>query len=397
MAALDFPASPSLNDVYSANGRSWIWNGTTWNPYGSGIADGDRGDITVSNNGATWTVDDEVVTYAKIQNVSAASRLLGRGSASGAGDVEEISIGSGLSMTGTTLAATVTDTGITQLTGDVTAGPGSGSQVATIPNNTVTFAKMQDISTQHFIGRHTSGSGDPEQIGLDGGLEFQGANIRRSALTGDVTASAGSNTTTIANGAVTYAKMQDVSAASRLIGRGSASGSGDPEEITLGSGLTMTGTTLSASGGGGATPIYAEITTDWSTTDNTSLQDITGLAAAMAANTDYEVKAYLIYTTTATTTGLSLGVSGPASPDMVNLHGFIYRAFNVTPNSGNAQAYGQLVVNTNGSATNAGAIIEGVIRNGANAGNLQLQGRVETAVAGTLTIKANSCLILTPI
>jgi len=134
-------------------------------------------------------VDNDAVTYAKIQNVSAASKLLGRGD-SGSGDVQELTLGTGLSMTGTTLAVTVTDTGITQLTGDVTAGPGSGSQTATI-----------------------------------------------------------------ANDAVTYAKMQNVSAASKLLGRGSASGSGDPEEITLGTGLTMTGSTLSASGGsiGGST------------------------------------------------------------------------------------------------------------------------------------------------
>lgn len=39
-----------------------------------------------------------------------------------------------------------TDTGITQLTGDVTAGPGSGSQAATIPNNTINQAKMADNS-----------------------------------------------------------------------------------------------------------------------------------------------------------------------------------------------------------------------------------------------------------
>lgn len=78
-------------------------------------------------------------------------------------------------------------------------------------------------------------------------IEFQ-----RAALTGDVTASANSNATTIASNAVTYAKMQDVSAASKLLGRGD-SGSGDPQEITLGTGLTMTGTTLSASGGGSGT------------------------------------------------------------------------------------------------------------------------------------------------
>ncbi len=56
---------------------------------GVGFSDGDKGDITISSTGTVLTIDNDAVTYAKIQNVSATDRLLGRSSA-GAGDVEEI-------------------------------------------------------------------------------------------------------------------------------------------------------------------------------------------------------------------------------------------------------------------------------------------------------------------
>lgn len=68
------------------------------------VSDGDRGDISVSGSGATWSVDAAAISYSKIQDV-AASRLLGRGSASGSGPPQEVSIGSGLAMSGTILAA----------------------------------------------------------------------------------------------------------------------------------------------------------------------------------------------------------------------------------------------------------------------------------------------------
>lgn len=54
-----------------------------------GVSDGDKGDITVSASGSVWTVDNDAITYAKIQNVSATDKILGRSTA-GAGDIEEI-------------------------------------------------------------------------------------------------------------------------------------------------------------------------------------------------------------------------------------------------------------------------------------------------------------------
>lgn len=68
------------------------------------LPDRDFGDITISSSGASMAIDSDAVTYAKMQNVSAASRILGRGD-SGSGDVQELTLGSGLSISGTTLSA----------------------------------------------------------------------------------------------------------------------------------------------------------------------------------------------------------------------------------------------------------------------------------------------------
>lgn len=149
-----------------------------------------------------------------------------------------------------------------------TGYPPADTSVTTgkIADNAVTFAKMQDIATDRLIGRDTAGTGDPEALTVTGGLEFTGSGgIRRSALTGDVTASAGSNSTTIPNDTITYAKMQNVSATARLLGR-ATSGAGDVEEITIGSGLSLSGTTLSSSGVGGSSLTVEEV--DGSPTDS---------------------------------------------------------------------------------------------------------------------------------
>lgn len=77
--------------------------------------------------------------------------------------------------------------------GDVTVG-GTGTTL-TIDNNAVTYGKMQDMTTDRLLGRDTAGSGDPEELTVGGGIEFTGTGIQRSALTGAITASAGSGAT----------------------------------------------------------------------------------------------------------------------------------------------------------------------------------------------------------
>jgi hypothetical protein len=60
----------------------------------------------------------------------------------------------------------------------------------------VTFRKIQNVTPDRLLGRDTSPAGQVQELEVTGGLEFTGSGIRRSALTGDIVADAGSNETT---------------------------------------------------------------------------------------------------------------------------------------------------------------------------------------------------------
>lgn len=225
---------------------------------------------------------------------------------------------------------------------------------------------------------------------------FVPANRTTSIVTGDITDKrvivGRIGTQSLDDDAVTYAKMQNVSAASRLVGRGSASGSGDPQEIALGSGLSMSGTTLSASGSG---PTIVRKTAAESVTSSTITQDDDHLTFSVAANEIWVVKMVLFVQGGAGDFRARLTVPTGAS-GYKSLIGPEVATTNVT-NTNMTTAWDGLtseaVVGTDNSVANPTIILEGLVVNGANAGSVTLRWAQGTSSATATTIYEHSYLI----
>jgi hypothetical protein len=257
-------------------------------PSAAGVSDADYGDITVSSAGSVWTIDAGVIGTSKLgddittagknllddANVTAqrttlglgpvallttvplatldgmnASELVGRGQGSGAGAPQAITLGSGLSMTGTVLSSSGGGGVSDGDKGDITVS--SSGTAWTIDNNTVTYAKMQDASAGNVVlCRANSASGDYGEISL---------------------------------------------AASKLLGRGST---GDVAAITLGTNLSMSGATLNAAAGSLTSQMVSASGNTTLTTSNTWYN---GVTAAQSTSGTYLVTGTITFNHTATT------------------------------------------------------------------------------------------------
>ena len=206
------------------------------------------GDVTGSGTGSfAATIGNNKVTYPKIQAATGPSLLLGSPGTGNA--IGEIILGTGLSMSGSTLNATgssVAGQNVTSPTSTITIANGSGAALAAMTldladnsvstpklvNNAVTYAKMQTIPTVTLLGNPTGATASPTAITLGTGLSFTGTTL--NAAGGGVTSVSGSGGTT----GLTL--------------------SGGP--ITTSGTLTLGGTLAVANGGIGATTAAAALT-----------------------------------------------------------------------------------------------------------------------------------------
>jgi hypothetical protein len=126
------------------------------------------------------------------------------------------------------------------------------------------------------------------------------------------------------------------------------------------------------------------------TNATTSYADITDLVFSLAANTRYRISCQLQYDANATTTGLGIGWTGPASPTFVT--GRMVASLTTATVGGTVSAGNDTGAVTTGSAatTNNAATFDGVWSNGSNAGSLQLRFKSEVAIASAIIIKAGS-------
>jgi hypothetical protein len=188
------------------------------------------------------------------------------------------------------------------LTSDVT-GSGTGSFATTIAAGAVSLSKMANMATASILGRNTGGTGSPEVLSAATTKTLLSLNnVENTALTtwtGSTsittlgTISTGSwNATNIPLGkGGTGASLTDPNADRLMFWDDSA---GTVDWLTLGTNLSITGTTLNASGGGGglSDTDYGDITVSGTGTVMTIDSDVINKITSIAVLRTYGLLMY---------------------------------------------------------------------------------------------------------
>lgn len=279
----------------------------------------------------------------------------------------------------------------------------TGTLASTI-TNVLPYANQSQVQNQYVLGTNVAVANTDTRTSMDGKFQAQITARMTNPLTtaGDIVYSlasgvpqrlaAGTSTQVLhsgtvpswssvatgdmANNAVTYAKMQALSTTSKLLG--SSSTTTAVQEITLGTNLSMSGTTLNAVGG-----VSTVSNSDGSLIISPTSGSVVASLNTAHANTWTATQLHNNTTIQATGESTSSDGMGPINVT-IPLNGSTYAGFGVTRLGGAAYGIGVNTVNSlvigTGTTRNNGATIDTTLFALGTNGNLAIKGSITTGL-----------------